>query len=237
MLQRTSPDDRVAAVARLTAKERECLDRWLGHATAKEIALDLGITHHAVEKRLKSARAKLGVTSTLDAARLLATVKGYGQAVSQPPEVGGSPAKEQEGTDRPVPQWWKRRPGQILAGASIMSLFLLASLALGTQSSPQQTAPANQKVVVVNRKDGSATDLATALGGVFRKLDKNQDGVIAGGELNDGAFSVSRTTIAKGATVPAPTATRIADFDSDRDGRVTETEFRDGMASLVRPRA
>ena len=88
LLQRTTPDDSLgAAVARLTPKERECLDRWLAHATAKEIALDLGITHHAVEKRLKSARAKLGVTSTLEAARLVAAVEGYGSTVSQSPEL------------------------------------------------------------------------------------------------------------------------------------------------------
>ena len=44
---------------RLTGGEKECLRRFLRHQTAKEIALDLGISHHAVEKRLKMARVKL----------------------------------------------------------------------------------------------------------------------------------------------------------------------------------
>src|SRR5687768_13112957 len=46
-----------AAVLRLTMAERECLKRCLGHQTAKQMALDLGISPHAVEKRLKMARA------------------------------------------------------------------------------------------------------------------------------------------------------------------------------------
>jgi DNA-binding CsgD family transcriptional regulator len=61
-----------AALARLTANEKECLRRRLLPQTAKEMVIDLGISPHAVEKRLKMARAKLGVSSSLAAARLLA---------------------------------------------------------------------------------------------------------------------------------------------------------------------
>ncbi|SFN66377.1 LuxR C-terminal-related transcriptional regulator [Sphingomonas sp. OK281] len=63
---------REAALARLTANEKECLRRRLLPQTAKEMATDLGISPHAVEKRLRMARAKLGVSSSLAAARLLA---------------------------------------------------------------------------------------------------------------------------------------------------------------------
>ena len=38
-----SDDASHAAIDRLTPKERECLDRWLSHATAKQIALELGV--------------------------------------------------------------------------------------------------------------------------------------------------------------------------------------------------
>ena len=55
-----------AAILRLTRAERECLKRCLNHQTAKQMALDLGISPHAVEKRLKMARAKLGLSSSLD---------------------------------------------------------------------------------------------------------------------------------------------------------------------------
>jgi DNA-binding CsgD family transcriptional regulator len=64
------------ALARLTANEKECLRRRLLPQTAKEMASDLGISPHAVEKRLKMARAKLGVSSSLAAARLLAASEG-----------------------------------------------------------------------------------------------------------------------------------------------------------------
>jgi len=66
-----------AALARLTDNERECLRRRLRQQTAKEMALDLGVSPHAVEKRLKMARAKLGLSSSLEAARLLAASEEY----------------------------------------------------------------------------------------------------------------------------------------------------------------
>jgi DNA-binding CsgD family transcriptional regulator len=58
------------AVLRLTLAERECLKRCLDHQSAKQMAIDLGISVHAVEKRLKMARAKLGLSSSLEAAKL-----------------------------------------------------------------------------------------------------------------------------------------------------------------------
>jgi DNA-binding CsgD family transcriptional regulator len=80
MDERTSP-------SRLTEREKVCLRQWLQHKSAKEIAADLGISHHAVEKRLKMARIKLGATSSLDAARMLVEAEGYGQAVPQSPDL------------------------------------------------------------------------------------------------------------------------------------------------------
>jgi len=44
------------SVARLTEREKVCLRQWLQHKSAKEIAAELCISHHAVEKRLKMAR-------------------------------------------------------------------------------------------------------------------------------------------------------------------------------------
>jgi DNA-binding CsgD family transcriptional regulator len=79
-------DDR-EPISRLTEREKVCLRQWLQHKSAKEIAADLGISHHAVEKRLKTARTKLGATSSLEAARMLSAAEGYGQAVPQSPEL------------------------------------------------------------------------------------------------------------------------------------------------------
>jgi len=82
----SSMDER-SSLSRLTEREKVCLRQWLQHKSAKEIAADLGISHHAVEKRLKMARIKLGATSSLDAARMLVEAEGYGQAVPQSPDL------------------------------------------------------------------------------------------------------------------------------------------------------
>jgi len=79
--------DERSSLSRLTEREKVCLRQWLQHKSAKEIAADLGISHHAVEKRLKMARIKLGATSSLDAARMLVEAEGYGQAVPQSPDL------------------------------------------------------------------------------------------------------------------------------------------------------
>src|SRR3954452_1967871 len=79
-------DDR-DPLSRLTQREKVCLRQWLQHKSAKEIAADLGISHHAVEKRLKMARTKLGATASLEAARMLGESEGYGLAVAQSPDL------------------------------------------------------------------------------------------------------------------------------------------------------
>jgi DNA-binding CsgD family transcriptional regulator len=79
-------DDR-EPLSRLTEREKVCLRQWLQHRSAKEIAAGLGISHHAVEKRLKMARTKLGATSSLEAARMLGEAEGYGQGVPQSPDL------------------------------------------------------------------------------------------------------------------------------------------------------
>jgi len=78
------------SLSRLTEREKVCLRLWLQHKSAKEIAADLGISHHAVEKRLKMARIKLGATSSLQAARTLGEAEGYGHAVPQSPDLASS---------------------------------------------------------------------------------------------------------------------------------------------------
>ena len=79
-------DDR-NSLSRLTEREKVCLRQWLHPKSAKEIAADIGISHHAVEKRLEMARTKLGATSSLEAARLLREAEGYCQAVTQSPDL------------------------------------------------------------------------------------------------------------------------------------------------------
>lgn len=62
------------ATARLTQAQRVALRMFMERKTAKQIALELGITPKAVELRLKGARDAFGVASSAEAARLLAIV-------------------------------------------------------------------------------------------------------------------------------------------------------------------
>lgn len=59
-------------IDRLTAGERDCLRLVFDHKPSKEIAIQLGIGPDAVDKRIKQAMRKLGVSSRIVAARLLA---------------------------------------------------------------------------------------------------------------------------------------------------------------------
>ncbi|GAA4003176.1 EF-hand domain-containing protein [Sphingomonas humi] len=239
MLQRTTiAVDRLdAAVARLTPKERECLERWLSHATAKEIALDLGITHHAVEKRLKSARAKLGVTSTLDAARLLAAAPSYGPTVSHSPEVASDQvAGQAPDIDPPAVPRVRRNLVRIAAGVSVMSIIALSALLLaGAQApgtAPQPAAAAAPRVFTVTRSANQKAELESALQAAFSALDRNNDGTIGGTELTAARFRVLRMDGAGSGAKPE--ADGLLGLDADKDGRVTRDEFLAGMTAMSR---
>jgi DNA-binding CsgD family transcriptional regulator len=143
-------DSTRAAILRLTIAERECLKRCLSHQTAKQMAIDLGISPHAVEKRLKMARAKLGLSSSLEAAKLVESLERCGRlgphssdlpsGVAGPDEVGSVAAP------RPETAWITRRQQvYLVSGATLMSILAAAVLTIGLQSSGAvvgQTTPA-----------------------------------------------------------------------------------------------
>lgn len=129
-----------AAIQRLTMAERECLKRCLDHQTAKQMALDLGISPHAVEKRLKMARAKLGLSSSLEAAKLVASSERSGGLVPEPsdllsegawPDEGGSDAAPRNETARTP----RRSLLFAVSGATLMSILAAAAMMIWAQSS------------------------------------------------------------------------------------------------------
>lgn len=129
--------ERVEQIARLTEREKVCLRQWLQNKSAKEIAVDLGITHHAVEKRLKMARAKLGATSSLEAARILSDAEGYGRAVAHTPDLTPHPLTIQ-----------KAFLQKSILGGIVMTLFAAALLALFLQPSSETSTPAQTSRLV-----------------------------------------------------------------------------------------
>ena len=137
-----------SALARLTDNEKECLRRRLRQQTAKEMALELGVSPHAVEKRLKMARTKLGLSSSLQGARLLAAFEGYQQTGPQAPDL------EVEPTAR-----YKRRTTLFAAGGVAMTLLVAALIVLAIQTSPSEGGAAS---AANGAAQGSAQGGATA---------------------------------------------------------------------------
>jgi DNA-binding CsgD family transcriptional regulator len=84
-------------VARLSPGQLDCLRLVDQHLSSKEIAVELGISPHTVDQRVRGALQTLGVERRTQAARLVAHVSGpYQRLIHQPPHVelgpgGGQP--------------------------------------------------------------------------------------------------------------------------------------------------
>ncbi|HEX8653858.1 MAG TPA: helix-turn-helix transcriptional regulator [Allosphingosinicella sp.] len=130
------------SLSRLTEREKVCLRQWLNHKSAKEIAADLGISHHAVEKRLKMARTKLGATSSLEAARMLGAAEGYGQTVTQSPDLVSDARPRHSGFTRSAVLGVAI---MILIGAIVFGL-LLQPATFSQAANNQPVAPPGERV-------------------------------------------------------------------------------------------
>src|SRR4051812_9632723 len=135
-------DDR-DPLSRLTEREKVCLRQWLQHKSAKEIAPELGISHHAVEKRLKMARTKLGATSSLEAARMLGEAEGYGQGVPQSPDLASDALPPQSAFTRLAVLGVTI---MILIGAIVLGL-LLQPAAFSQAANNQPAGPPGERVL------------------------------------------------------------------------------------------
>lgn len=93
VLSRWQPVTR--SVTRLTGGQRDCLRLVFQHMTSKDIARTLGVSPHTVDMRLRTAMRMLGVSSRIDAARLLVAEEGEGKAyqplIYQSPEIAAAP--------------------------------------------------------------------------------------------------------------------------------------------------
>lgn len=78
----SAADMKDGRVSDLTAAQREVLRLWLTRKSAKEIGRAIGVTHWAVNERLRSARRVLGVATSSEAAELLA--RGDEEAAYKP---------------------------------------------------------------------------------------------------------------------------------------------------------
>lgn len=238
------PDAQRTAIARLTAKERECLRLWLEHKTAKEIALDLGISHHAVEKRLKSARHKLGVASSLDAARLMADAEGYGRTASGSPDLPVS----REGADIGVhvapgqgTTGLRRRilsvPGVVLMSILLTAALFLAGEALAPSADHAAERHNDSPVAALFDKEEIERVMALTPEEMFARLDTDGSGVLEANEVQSsepliGRYSV-RQTMPSSDSAKAQGPSRLGTFevkslpsaDANADGRIDLAEY------------
>ncbi len=83
------PDSLVAAlVARLSQGQLDALLLVDQHLSSKEIAVELGISPHTVDQRIRGALHTLGVERRSQAARMVAQVHGpYQRLIHQPPHI------------------------------------------------------------------------------------------------------------------------------------------------------
>ena len=83
-------------VAKLTKGQLDCLLLVDQHLSSKEIAVELGISPHTVDQRIRVALQTLGVERRSQAARLVAQVHGpYQRLIHQLPHVEGGASSGQ----------------------------------------------------------------------------------------------------------------------------------------------
>jgi DNA-binding CsgD family transcriptional regulator/Ca2+-binding EF-hand superfamily protein len=217
-----------AALARLTDNEKECLRRRLQQQTAKEMALELGVSPHAVEKRLKMARTKLGLSSSLEAARLLTASEGYQQTGPHAPDLD-TPANR---SDPRASRW--RTLGAVTMG--ILATILLAyatqtgSVADPTRLSDEESgAPrASQQFVSASATPEQVEEYVKD---TFARFDRDGSGFI---ERSEGPASIdlnccgARAHDTNGDVLTGDAAWRrfVSDNADDGDNRVSFAEFR-----------
>ena len=80
-------------VARLSEGQLDCLRLVAQHLSSKEIALELGISPHTVDQRIRQSLATLGVARRAQAARIVAHYsEPYQGLIHQPPYIEPKPA-------------------------------------------------------------------------------------------------------------------------------------------------
>ena len=91
-----SPPTATNAVSRLSAGQLDCLRLVGQHLSSKEIALELGISPHTVDQRIRLALQILGVERRAHAARLVARELGpYQRLIHQTPDIPVEPVSDQ----------------------------------------------------------------------------------------------------------------------------------------------
>lgn len=117
----------------VSERERETLRLLLHGHDAKSIAVALGLSVHTVNERLREARRKLGVSSSREAARLLAQVEGQGPNILGDKQIGVVPAPRRSNEHGLSEK--RRRGGHTaawLSGGMVIMFAILAAVVIAT---------------------------------------------------------------------------------------------------------
>lgn len=138
-------DARLDRVGALSEREKATLRLLAAGHDAKSMANSLGLSVHTVNERLRDARRKLAVSSSREAARLLADVereapnflgdKEIGVAPTRQPLTSEEPSATRAGGERPF-AWFG---GGMLVMAVIIAAVTAASIFLAV--GPSRTSP------------------------------------------------------------------------------------------------
>jgi DNA-binding CsgD family transcriptional regulator len=230
-----------AALARLTDNEKECLRRRLRMQTAKEMALDLGVSPHAVEKRLKMARAKLGLSSSLEAARLLVASEQYQRTGPQAPDVDPDAAPSQKRLSRPL-----------ALGALSMTILVAAAIAFAVQAPgsgvapldaggvapitpPTLVVPADAKPAIMrdfapeDMVEATPAEVGIIVRDSFASMDRNRSGYIESDEASVGGPG----NVVRDGYVESPIYNRDEDGNLEPTGEVRRTSIEQAQAEFV----
>ena len=92
------PSDCAGPVSKLTAGQLDCLRLVDQHLSSKEIAVELGISSHTVDQRIRQALQILGVERRSQAARIVSRELGpYQRLIHQSPHIEDQPNPSQSG--------------------------------------------------------------------------------------------------------------------------------------------
>lgn len=228
------------AINRLTENEKDRLRRRLLPQTAKEMAIELGISVHAIEKRLKMARTKLGLTSSLEAARQLAKSEQYGELVPQSSDLAG---REPIHDETSAADTHSRRRHHlvnilgVLVVIFIFSGFLVLALQVPDNHADQSRASpaAGSTIAKPAMRTASPDEVRAFLASSFSTMDRDRSGYVERAEAPS-AYGVGQSYSAgerpKNASVTwirgtTAQAMWISKADSDADGKVSRAEYAD----------
>ena len=229
----------------LTEREKAALRLLLRGHDAKSSARELGISVHTVNERLREARRKLGVTSSREAARVLAAAEGPetlgDKDLGDAPEGAAGAAMAASATRRKAGP----RPAVILVGVVAMSLVLAA---LFLPASPLAVlAPAATIETVAGAEPATPTEAeaaaraaerflalidaelwaesCAATGAEFRRLNTHEAWSKVSARLRPPLGKLLTRDITSNEYVPAPPAGyRLVKFRSAYAGGTAQTE-------------